>query len=142
MSASVEEIRYNSKNLPPNIETAQERIDHLVCASQHIEADVGNDDRINPRTGEKRSYEENLAWRKSALHAKALIIQEKKFLERWVKRERNRYQAKTINVDFDNPKSLIHAAAVVFSALRSEDVEFTEEELKLHDLLRDYLQLV
>ena len=133
-------LRYNASHPPSTINAAEEKIEELVESVQNISAQLGSQDAIDPRTGEEWTHETYNAWRQRALKAQACSIRELKFLKRWVLRERDRYNAKAINVDFDNPKSLIHGAWVVLHSLKSRSVEFTDEELSLIDLLSHYLQ--
>ena len=132
--------RYAPTNLPASIEGAEERVEEVVQQIQSIDAQLRNRERINPHTGEEWSREEYNDWRLRAMRAKMYATKELRFLKRWVRQERTRYNAKAINVDFDNPKSLIHAAYVLLCSLIKQGIEFTDEERELVDILDKYLQ--
>lgn len=134
------EVRYNSHLPPSSIEVAASRMDVLVERIQIINAQVGNRDPIDPRTGEAWIPEARRVWEQCALGATRSAVKELRFLKRWVAAERARYNGKTINVDFDDPKSLTHAAYVLLQSIWHRGVERNEEEKKLIQLLYEYLQ--
>lgn len=117
------------------MEEAQERIEALTEAVMLINADLGSRVRSD---GE--SAEDYKAWRMRAMHANSFIVRELKFLKRWILNKRNLYNGKAINVDYDDPKSLVHASCAILGSMKNQGVEFTDEENTLLNLLRDYLQ--
>ena len=132
---------YGNQNLPSSIDAAEEADEMLTEKIQHIQAELAtsNLQSIDPRTGEIWVREVFNEWRRRALKSMAIYTREKAFLKRWIRRERVSNDCKTISVDLDNPKSLIHGAHLVLKHFYDSGANLTDEEMKLMNTLRDYL---
>ena len=135
--------RYSNHCLPPDLETAENKVAELLGEMAMINAQLAQanmiiEDRSIPLRDPQKA--ERREWRYRAIFAKGAMERELAFLKNWIRQERlkNRQFADGSVASADDPESLLAGSRKVLINL-SKDFELKPDEQTLLDMINAYL---
>ncbi len=136
---------YSEEFPPPSIVMAESRRDQIVEAIEEIQLQLGDRTRrtrIDLGTGKQITSDDYQAWRARARKAMLFMKRELRFLKSWIASKSHELIAQEagLNIDFDDPNSLISESYQLLIKLKKEGFRFDTREWTVVCALKNYLE--
>jgi len=133
-------------NEPVDEKEAEDRKTLLLEEIQDIEMQLGDQDKVDPETGERMESHRYHVWRQKARYALRIKKAEYSYLGRWLKRLREQHRSLSIMRAVADPFSaegLLKAAFMIFKSSFHGGVSpfvDSEDDQAVIDAIKDYLE--
>lgn len=120
---------------PTSLKEAEERAAELLLQKEEIEQKLS---AFHASPNHFRAQE----WRRRAITALKYKTKEYTDVKNWIKERKKTNLLETLGMEPnpEDPRSLLGACIKVFRGLKDDEVEFTEKELLLQTMIKDYLK--
>ena len=130
---------------PKTMAEAESRLQELSEKLREIEVQLGNRNRIDPRTGNRLGEEEYFAWRSKAQWAQQSMMSERSRIKLWIKEQREHSAMQRLggidpqSIDWDNSN---HILWITYRALLTvaQRGGLRDDESTALDVARRYLE--